>query len=123
MRLPWPPRCLACKPLTTLFFLISEAAHTLTCLALAARASVAAAAAAHPSQPLPSPAPTAPTDAQPNAALTARFQRFVASHPSARIVLGTASQSRRAVMDELAAAHQFEYEVGEKNTPPMAVGP
>eukprot|EP00879_Flechtneria_rotunda_P004546 GHRR01004801.1.p1 GENE.GHRR01004801.1~~GHRR01004801.1.p1 ORF type:complete len:218 (+),score=42.73 GHRR01004801.1:429-1082(+) len=42
-------------------------------------------------------------------ALTARFSSFVATHP--HIVLGTASSSRRAVLDELANKYSFKYDI------------
>eukprot|EP00882_Tetradesmus_deserticola_P005756 GHRQ01006061.1.p1 GENE.GHRQ01006061.1~~GHRQ01006061.1.p1 ORF type:complete len:232 (+),score=77.71 GHRQ01006061.1:691-1386(+) len=41
--------------------------------------------------------------------LTSRFASFVASNP--RIVLGTASSSRRQIMDSLASQYSFKYEV------------
>lgn len=41
--------------------------------------------------------------------LAARFASFLASHP--RIILGTASQSRKAIMDELCQQYSFSYEV------------
>ena len=39
----------------------------------------------------------------------ARFARLLATKP--RIILGSASKSRRSIMDELAAKHGFSYEV------------
>jgi len=44
-----------------------------------------------------------------SSSLAARFASFLATHP--RIILGTASQSRRAIMDELSRQYTFEYEV------------
>eukprot|EP00878_Enallax_costatus_P003604 GHUV01003818.1.p1 GENE.GHUV01003818.1~~GHUV01003818.1.p1 ORF type:complete len:137 (+),score=10.67 GHUV01003818.1:628-1038(+) len=41
--------------------------------------------------------------------LASRFSKLVATHP--RIILGTASSSRRAIMDSLAEKYAFRYEV------------
>ena len=46
-----------------------------------------------------------------SAAMDAGFRRFLAAAPPPRIILGSSSSSRRAIMDGLASAFGFAYEV------------
>jgi len=46
-----------------------------------------------------------------SAVMDAGFRRFLASAPPPRIILGSSSSSRRAIMDGLASAFGFAYEV------------
>jgi septum formation protein len=46
-----------------------------------------------------------------SASLAVRFRKLLSSQPASRIILGTASSSRRQIMDGLATDFNFSYEV------------